>query len=79
MNSVWNDEDSDGSQEENDNNVSQIAFTGSLIYNDYLAVRKTPEFFMIDLSGNSIAVDAKHYSAETYLDSGAEYEIDEEA
>ena len=41
MTNTWTDEDSDESQEEDDNNVSHIMFTSSLVYTDKLAVRKT--------------------------------------
>ena len=61
MISIWSDEDSDESQEEDDNNVSQIVFTGSLIYNDNLAVNKTAEFVMTDFTENFVTTDAKHY------------------
>ena len=79
MTSVWSDEDSDGSQEEDDNNVRQIAFIGSLVYNDNLAIRKTTESVVTDFFENSIATDTKYYSVEIDLDSSAEFETDEKA
>ena len=79
MTSLWSDENSYESQKEDGNNVSQIAFTGSLIYNDNLAVWKTTESIVTNFTENSIATDVKRFSAEKDLDSVAKFEIDEEA
>ena len=62
MTSVWNDKDSDRSQEEDENNESHIAFTSSSIYTDNLAIRKTVESVVTDFTENSVATDAKHNS-----------------
>ena len=67
--------DSDESQKEDDNNESQNAFTRSLIYNDNLAVRKTPESVEIDFPKNSATIDTKHCSAKTYSNCGVEPKI----
>ena len=79
MTSVWSGEDSYEIQEEDDNNVSQIVFIGSLIYNDNLAIRKIIESIVIEFIENSVMTDAKHYSTKTDSDNGAKFEIDEEA
>ena len=72
--SLWSDEDSDGSQEENDNTVSHIVFTSSLIYIGNLAIRNTAESVVTDFTENFVATDAKHNSAGTNSYSGEESE-----
>ena len=59
MTNLWTDKNSDRNQEEDDNNVSQIAFTNSLIYIDNSTARKTTEFVMIDCIKNFVATNAK--------------------
>ena len=48
MTSVWIDDDSKGSQEEDNNNVSHIVFISSLIFTNSFPVKKTTEFVVID-------------------------------
>ena len=79
MTSVWSAEDSDGSQEEDDINVSPITVTSSLIYTDNMVVKKTTESIVTDLIEKFVATYENYGNTGIDSYSDEESEVDEEA
>ena len=77
--SVWSNDHLEGSQEDDNNNISHIVFTSSLIFTDNLVVRKTAESIMKDFIENFVATNEKCSFTGTNFDSGEESKVDEEA
>ena len=78
MTSIQSDEDPDGSQEEDDNNVSHISFTSFFNYNDNLALRKATKSVVTDLTKKFVATDENCNNAGNNSDNGVESKTDEE-